>query len=99
VHWRSFTEQYPDSTGIFREAVTGILAAVSKQERVPISERTIAGLERAHRQGRIGGRPRSEDDLKLMAKVQKLRGEGVTIREIAKLVGKSPTTITRLVAA
>jgi IS30 family transposase len=34
-----------------------------------------------------------------MAKVQKLRADGVTIREIAKQVGKSPTTITRLVAA
>ena len=39
VHWRSFTEQYLDSTGIFREAVIGIHAAVAKQERVRISER------------------------------------------------------------
>jgi DNA invertase Pin-like site-specific DNA recombinase len=54
VHWRSFTEQYLDSTGIFREAVIGILAAVAKQERVRISERIIAGLERARKQGRIG---------------------------------------------
>ena len=47
VHWRSFTEQYLDSTGIFREAVIGILAAVAKQERVRISERVQAGLARA----------------------------------------------------
>jgi DNA invertase Pin-like site-specific DNA recombinase len=32
VAWRSFTEQYLDSTGIFREAVIGILAAIAKQE-------------------------------------------------------------------
>src|ERR1700759_1240068 len=99
VHWRSFTEQYLDSTGIFREAVIGILAAVAKQERVRISERTIAGLDRARKQGRIGGRPRSEDDPKLMAQVHKLRHDGMTIRDIAKHLGKSPTTITRLVAA
>jgi DNA invertase Pin-like site-specific DNA recombinase len=37
VHWRSYTEQYLDSTGIFREAVIGILAAVAKQERLRIS--------------------------------------------------------------
>jgi DNA invertase Pin-like site-specific DNA recombinase len=58
VNYRSFTEQYLDSTGIFKEAVIGILAAVAKQERVRLSERTIAGLQRAKAQGRIGGRPR-----------------------------------------
>src|ERR1019366_9881110 len=31
VDYRSFTEQYLDSTGIFKEAVIGILAAVAKQ--------------------------------------------------------------------
>jgi DNA invertase Pin-like site-specific DNA recombinase len=30
VNYRSFTEQYLDSTGIFKEAVIGILAAVAK---------------------------------------------------------------------
>jgi DNA invertase Pin-like site-specific DNA recombinase len=50
VDYRSFTEQYLDSTGIFKDAVIGILAAVAKQERVRLSERTIAGLERARSQ-------------------------------------------------
>jgi DNA invertase Pin-like site-specific DNA recombinase len=40
VAWRSFTEQYLDSTGIFREAVISILAVVTKQERVRLAERT-----------------------------------------------------------
>ena len=44
VNYRSFTEQYLDSTGIFKEAVIGILAAVAKQERVRLSERTIVGV-------------------------------------------------------
>src|SRR5207249_10336825 len=43
VGWRSFTEQYLDSTGIFREAVISILATVAKQERVRLAERTRAG--------------------------------------------------------
>jgi IS30 family transposase len=34
-----------------------------------------------------------------MAQVRKLRHDGMTIRAIAKQLGKSPTTITRLVAA
>src|SRR5271157_5754036 len=47
VAWRSFTEQYLDSTGAFKDAVISILAVVAKQERVRRSERTKAGLERA----------------------------------------------------
>lgn len=34
VQWRSLTEQYLDSTGMFREAVISILAVVAKQEQV-----------------------------------------------------------------
>jgi len=57
VGYRSYTEQYLDSCGMFREAVVGILAAVAKQERVRLSERTVAGLERAraHRWKTPGG--------------------------------------------
>jgi len=97
VHYRSFTEQYLDSTGIFKEAVIGILAAVAKQERVRISERTIAGLQRAKAQGRVGGRPKAEDDYKLVNRVNALRAEGKSIRQIATTVGASPTTIQKLV--
>ena len=44
VQFRSFTEQYLDSCGIFREAVISILAVIAKQERIRLSERTRAGL-------------------------------------------------------
>ena len=97
VHYRSYTEQYLDSTGIFREAVIGILAAVAKQERIRISERTIAGLQRAREQGRIGGRPKSEDDFKLVSRVEALRAEGKSIRLVAATVGVSPSTVLKLV--
>ncbi len=82
---------------MFKEAVIGILAAVAKQERVGLSERTIAGLERAKAQGRVGGRPKAEDaEPKLVAKVGRLRSEGRSIRAIANEVGKSPNTVLRL---
>jgi DNA invertase Pin-like site-specific DNA recombinase len=97
VNYRSFTEQYLDSTGIFREAVVGILAAVAKQERVRLSERTIAGLQRAKAQGRVGGRPRTEHDPRTMARLQSLRLGGASIRRIAGELGLSPTTVARLV--
>src|SRR5436309_3532542 len=44
ICWRSYTEQYLDSTGIFRDAVIGILAAIAKQERVRLAERTERAL-------------------------------------------------------
>src|ERR1039458_8010006 len=58
VGYRSFTEQYLDSCGFFRDAVISILATIAKQERVRLSERTLAELARARAQGRVGGRPR-----------------------------------------
>jgi hypothetical protein len=60
VHYRSFTEQWCDSCGIFRDAVISIMATLAKQERVQISERTRAGIERPRRQGKTLGRPKVE---------------------------------------
>jgi DNA invertase Pin-like site-specific DNA recombinase len=97
VNYRSFTEQYLDSTGVFKEAVIGILAAVAKQERVRLSERTIAGLQRAKAQGRVGGRPKAEDaEPRLLAKILQFRSQGHSIRAIAAEVKKSTNTIQRL---
>src|SRR5271166_4509113 len=45
IGFRSFTEQYLDSCGIFKDAIIGIMATLAKQERLRISERTIAGLK------------------------------------------------------
>jgi DNA invertase Pin-like site-specific DNA recombinase len=97
VCYRSFTEQYLDSTGIFKEAVIGILAAVAKQERVRLSERTIAGLERAKAQGRVGGRPKTEDNLATVKALRRLRKQGRSIRAIAAELGLSAGTVHKLV--
>jgi DNA invertase Pin-like site-specific DNA recombinase len=96
VNYRSFTEQYLDSTGIFKEAVIGILAAVAKQERVRLSERTIAGLERARLQGRVGGRPKIEDDAKTVKAISALRKKGQSIRQIASELKLSAGTVQKL---
>jgi DNA invertase Pin-like site-specific DNA recombinase len=58
VAWRSYTEQYIDSTGIFKEAVIAIMATIAKQENLRRSERILAGLARAKRNGSKLGRPR-----------------------------------------
>jgi DNA invertase Pin-like site-specific DNA recombinase len=97
VNYRSFTEQYLDSTGMFKEAVIGILAAVAKQERVRLSERTIAGLQRAKAQGRVGGRPKVEDNVAKVKALRRLREQGKSIRAIAVELGLSTGTVQKLV--
>src|SRR5580704_16375752 len=52
VNWRSFTEQYLDSCGIFRDAVLSILATIAKQERIRRSERATAAIAKLRRQGK-----------------------------------------------
>ena len=93
VGYRSFTEQYLDSCGIFKDAVLSILATIAKQERIRISERVHAGLAKARKQGRVGGRPRL---VLSHAKVLELSQEGSTIREIAEEMGVSPASIHRI---
>jgi DNA invertase Pin-like site-specific DNA recombinase len=93
VNWRSFTEQYLDSCGIFKDAVLAILAVIAKQERVRLSERTLAGLARARKQGRVGGRPKVVVD---RAKVARMSKAGKTLNEIGAAVGASKSTVHRL---
>jgi DNA invertase Pin-like site-specific DNA recombinase len=95
VGYRSFTEQYLDSCGMFRDAVISILAVIAKQERVRLSERTLAGLARARAQGRVGGRPRVPCDHR---KVLKLHAAGCSLGEIAKSLKLTKTTVYRIVA-
>ena len=93
VGWKSFTEQYLDSCGVFRDAVLSILATIAKQERIRLSERTIAGLERARKQGRIGGRPRVITD---RSRVAEMRAAGKSLGEIAAEMSLSKTTVARI---
>lgn len=87
------TEQYLDSCGIFKDAVLSILATIAKQERIRLSERTIAGLEKARRQGRVGGRPRVVVN---RAKVAEMDADGMTMREIADALGISAASVCRI---
>jgi DNA invertase Pin-like site-specific DNA recombinase len=94
VGYRSFTEQYLDSCGLFKDAVISILATIAKQERIRLSERTIAGLERAKANGRVAGRPRvicNRD------KVLALRQSGQSLGMIASKLGLTKTTVHRIV--
>jgi len=95
VNWKSFTEQYLDSCGAFRDAVLAILATIAKQERIRLSERIVAGLERARAHGRRGGRPRVVTNRE---KVRELRAAGQSFGSIAKELGLAKTTVARIAA-
>jgi DNA invertase Pin-like site-specific DNA recombinase len=94
VGYRSFTEQYLDSCGLFKDAVISILATIAKQERIRLSERTIAGLERARAKGRLAGRPRVICD---RPAVLELHHSGHSLGEIAAQLKLTKTTVYRIV--
>lgn len=91
VQFKSFTEQYLDSTGIFKDAIIGILAAIAKQERVRLSERTKAGLVKARLKGAKIGRPTV--DALLVAQVKRLKEAGTSDRAIGKALGISAGSV------
>src|ERR1700719_3732465 len=88
VNWRSFTEEYLDSCGLFRDAVLSILATIAKQERVRRSERATAAISKLRRKGTTDhlGRPRLTVD---RAKAKRLHAEGHSVRSIAEELGIS----------
>jgi DNA invertase Pin-like site-specific DNA recombinase len=90
VKFKSYTEQYIDSLGVFGEAIIGVLAAVAAQERIRISERTKAGLARTRAQGTRLGRPAVDVDLR---KLRRLRERGGTMRTIAQKLRVSPALV------
>ncbi len=94
IGYKSYTEQYFDSCGIFKDAVISILATVAKQERVRLSERTKAGLAIARSKGRQIGRPRLNVQ---PAAVARLKGQGMSLRAIGRELGISEGSV-RLLA-
>jgi DNA invertase Pin-like site-specific DNA recombinase len=96
VGWKSYTEQYLDSTGMFRDAVISILATIAKQEHARLSERVVAGLRRAKREGKVLGRKRIILD---RDKVRAMHGAGHSVRAIAASVGVSKSLVANILAA
>ena len=94
VGFRSFTEPYFDSCGVFKDAVIAIMATLAKQERIKRSERTRAGLARVKASGKILGRPASITAHK--AEVVRLKASGQSSRAIGRALGISDFSVRRL---
>jgi DNA invertase Pin-like site-specific DNA recombinase len=93
VQFKSYTEQYLDSTGMFRDAIISILATIAKQERVRLGERTRAGLAKAVAKGKSLGRP--SVDTKKLEHVKQMKATGSSNRAIAKVLELSPSTVAK----
>lgn len=96
VAYKSYSEQYIDSSGIFKDVIIALLSTLAKQERIRISERVHAGLVRARQQGRIGGRP-ALDEAKIK-KIRNMKTKGISIMAISKELKVSRGTIYQYIA-
>lgn len=95
VGYKSLTEQYLDSTGIFKEAIVSILATLAKQERVRLSERTKAGMARKVAQGvKMGPPTKSQEQIE---QIRRLKGGGMSNYAIGKMMKMSANTVAKYV--
>jgi DNA invertase Pin-like site-specific DNA recombinase len=93
VQYVSYTEPHFRTTGPAGELMIAIAAWIAQQERARLSERTRAGLQRARRAGRIGGRPRLVVN---RAKVVQMGADGQTTREIGAKLAISAASVSRI---
>jgi DNA invertase Pin-like site-specific DNA recombinase len=92
VAFESYTEPHFRTTGPAGELMLAVAAWIAKMDRVRLSERTKAGLEKARRQGRIGGRRKTVFD---RARAAAMREAGHSWREIAAELRVPATTVVR----
>jgi DNA invertase Pin-like site-specific DNA recombinase len=97
IGFRSFTEPYFDSCGVFKDAVIAIMATLAKQERVKRSERTKAGLAMARARGKSLGRPTKLNG-QHKAAITRLKAQGCSYRAIGRELRISLRSVQRLVA-
>ena len=97
VGWRSHTEEYLDSTGLFKDAVIAILATIAKQERIRRSERAKAAIQRLQRKGTTDhlGRPHVVFNRE---KARELAAQGMSYAKIGGKLGVSAMTVYRALA-
>ena len=97
VRFRSYTEPYLDSCGLWGDAIIAILGTIAKQERVRIVERVKAGLEHARARGTKSGAAIGRPPVVFARpRVIELRTAGQSWRQIAAALSVSTRTATSL---
>ena len=87
-----------DTSTSMGEIMFQFVGILSSWEREMIRERTLAGLERAKREGKTLGRKKVVDD-EMSAKIIELRTAKKSIRAIASEVGVSRGTVSNVLRA
>jgi DNA invertase Pin-like site-specific DNA recombinase len=96
VGYKSLTEQYLDSVGLFQEAIISILATLAKQERVRLSERTKAGMARRQAEGIQMGPPTKS--VTVIGQIRQLKASGLSNYAISKSLHLSASTVAKYLA-
>lgn len=91
IVYKSYTEQYIDNSGIFKDVIISILATLARQEKVRLSERVKAGLQKAKLNGRTGGRPTLSAEV--VKRMQEFKRMGFSNRRISRELNISNTTV------
>jgi DNA invertase Pin-like site-specific DNA recombinase len=89
LHQQGLDTSTPSGRMLFQ-----MLGVFSEFERAMIRERILAGLERAKGQGRHIGRPPMAQDQ--VRRIQEALAGGAGVRQVARLTGASPTTVSRI---
>jgi DNA invertase Pin-like site-specific DNA recombinase len=92
IDFISLNESVDTSTPMGKMVFT-VIGAVAELERSLIRERVVMGLERAKRQGKRLGRPRTLVDRE---KLTHLRATGLSLRQIAAKLNVSKDKVARL---
>jgi DNA invertase Pin-like site-specific DNA recombinase len=88
VGFKSYSEQYIDSCGIFKDVIISLLSTLARQEKIRISERVKAGLARTKKRG---GRPQLQSEL--VQRLKDMKANGLSNRAIGKALSISHSTV------
>ena len=93
VDFISLSESIDTSTPMGKMVYT-VIAAVAELERSLIRERVVMGIHRARTKGKRLGRPRGTKAS--LRKIQRLKSQGLSVRQIASGMNISKSTVSRL---
>jgi DNA invertase Pin-like site-specific DNA recombinase len=75
--------------------IAGIMASLAEFERDLLRERVRSGLASARAKGKVFGRPKGGKIADSCDRINQLRGQGMSVRAIAREVGLSKTSIAK----
>lgn len=91
--------QNMDTTSAGGRLIFTVFSAIAEFEREIIRERTRAGLDAARSRGRKGGRPRVLSDKDLKQAKTLLTDPEISVVDVARRLGVSPSTLYRYLPA